>query len=712
MKTRYPFEETPRRSPGLPAVRALLALAVAVPMGCGPSGGGSDDAAWDISPDTVMDTSADLPDGSGDPTDAADDGDQAGCVDDAGCDDSDPCTVDTCDTDFGSCEHSPTDADGDGYPAIEVSGAACGGSDCDDADGAVHPDAAPDCAGSDMDCDGLADRDEDADGYMTQGCPAGDDCDDADATVFPGSPSTDCSLVDHDCNGHADVDNDDDGYDREGCPSGDDCDDEDPIVHPGASEVICDGKDTDCNGHMHENEDGDDDGWAHSACVAGGMEPDCDDADASTHPGATEICDAADQDCDGEILDAAGADDDSDTVLDAGCGGLDCDDTRGDVFAGAAEHCEDGVDQDCDGVVDGPGFDGTGAQICDVGRQAFSPVAAWNGSEYGVVFVTFTDYGDQDLHFARMSASGAGIGTDVLVVDNAGYVQGPDLAWTGSAYALAWADDRPGHNEVFVKLLSPGGAALTSDTQVSSSGDTAWFASLVWAASELGVAWEDYRTADSNIFFARVGTDGARIGTEVQVTTQTSAQVQPSLVWTGTRYGLVWSDSRDGNREIYFTGLHAAGALATTERRLTDSTGVSSSPDLAWTGSEFAVAWSDNRTGSYDILFARMDASGFKLGLDVPVRVSSGTAEDPSISWMTSQYALAFVDDDPTPETVYLVTLSASGMRTSSDITVPAGGARTSDPFAIWNASTLGVAWQDYRTSPVSVWFSLVSFCD
>ncbi len=90
------------------------------------------------------------------------------------------------------------------------------------------------------------------------------------------------------------IDADDDGYCANQSPV--DCDDHDPQANPGASEV-CDGVDNDCDGVVDEgcttctDVDGD------SFCD----DVDCDDYDASAFPGAEEICDSVDNDCDGFV---------------------------------------------------------------------------------------------------------------------------------------------------------------------------------------------------------------------------------------------------------------------------------------------------------------------------------------------------------------------------------------------------------------------------
>ena len=96
--------------------------------------------------------------------------------------------------------------------------------------------------------------------------------------------------------------------------------------------------------------DADGDGFASAAC--GGA--DCDDTDAARFPGATEVCDDDDEDCDETTF---GPDGDGDGFEYAACCngpgrcGSDCDDARPTVNPTGVESCNR-VDDDCDGAID------------------------------------------------------------------------------------------------------------------------------------------------------------------------------------------------------------------------------------------------------------------------------------------------------------------------------------------------------------------------
>ena len=296
--------------------------------------------------------------------------------------------------------------------------------DCDDTTGTVHPGATELCNGKDDDCDGVVDdgaqgkfyRDQDGDGYgstltvNTCSPPPGyvaqpGDCNDGDPVVHPGAVET-CDLLDRNCDNdpYANAinavtyykDGDRDGYAVQGAspqtvcqqPVGysatvGDCDDINAMRNPGALEQ-CNGVDDNCNGQVDDavvfdnwfpdtdaDSYGDVSGTAISDCAAplgyAATNTDCNDKSAAVHPGAVEVCNGKDDDCNGTTdINAADArlyyyDGDLDTygvstktttacllptsyALAAG----DCNDSVAAVHPGAVELC-DTTDRDCDG---------------------------------------------------------------------------------------------------------------------------------------------------------------------------------------------------------------------------------------------------------------------------------------------------------------------------------------------------------------------------
>jgi len=130
-----------------------------------------------------------------------------------------------------------------------------------------------------------------------------------------------------------------------------DCDDGLVSRNPGAAE-LCNGLDDDCDLVVPADET-DDDGDTYAEC-----DGDCDDVYPEDYPGAPELCDGFDNDCDGVVpADEVDGDADGFMVCDN-----DCDDADASDYPGATELC-DGYDNDCDGVVpaleldaDGDGF--------------------------------------------------------------------------------------------------------------------------------------------------------------------------------------------------------------------------------------------------------------------------------------------------------------------------------------------------------------------
>ncbi len=276
------------------------------------------------------------------------------------------------------------DDDADGYGDIEESTVACeapsgyviDSSDCDDTETLVNPAAAEVCDEIDNDCDGQIDDDDDSLDSSTGVLSYADT--DADGYGDPAAIIVSCIVPE--------------GFVEDAS----DCNDNADTIFPGATE-ICDNIDNDCDSLIDDADssldisttltfytDYDLDGYGTAAspvqaCVGGpgisAVNTDCNDVNDAIHPGATEVCDSIDNDCDAltddddSSLDATTGstwyrDGDSDGYGDASwtqqaclvpsgyvSDNTDCDDLSTSINPSAVEVC-DSVDNDCDALTD------------------------------------------------------------------------------------------------------------------------------------------------------------------------------------------------------------------------------------------------------------------------------------------------------------------------------------------------------------------------
>jgi hypothetical protein len=402
---------------------------------------------------------------------------------------------------------------------------------------------------------------------------------------------------------------------------------------------------------------------------------------------------------------------DGDGHMEAACGGDDCDDTRDDVYPGAPEICLDGVDQDCDEHVDAPRTLPPEIRLTESNTAHDDVCMTWTGSEFVVGWSEEPpDYPDDGLLLQRVAADGRTVGDPAIVMsEHTGHSQQPAIAWNGEDLSVVWRRSR-------AVWYARWGATLDEEL-VRTAHDHAGWPSIAWTGSEYGIAWfsREYPDYVPNLYFLTTDVDGRvtsdPAGYPTVIDGLSSDDVPVSLEWTGSEFGLAWTGlfARVGPRAEVMAepdGIH--GHLAFLTR-------------LAWTGSEYGVLWVNP---VFQVTFARMSPAGALIGPFVVIASYEPRRFDElaiDIAWTGSEHAIAWASGEEDDQIIEFTTIDTTDEIRYSPIAVTDAVSAKRGLQMVWTGSEAGLAWGDYRNcdpDPVlpgcnaDVYMTRVGFCD
>ncbi len=509
---------------------------------------------------------------------------------------------------------------------VGLSGCDCGGTklvDAPELPDAGEPIAAPTCAERTELCNG---QDDDCDGEVDEGLPRVSCGVGACARELPGcfqgQPVTctpaagsaeQCNAVDDDCDGEVD-----EGLLPQTCGVGE------------CAEL-------------------------RATCTQGQVQV------CSPRQGTDEVCNGKDDDCDGTVdegllantsgdlritNDAAGSDF---VYLGAGNGGFglawqdkrDGAAMKGEIYFAALQ--PDGRRR------------GSDLRVSTSAGTSSHPAVVWNGTGWGLVYADDVG-GDTALYFRPLSAQGQPQGAATRIVSSAGDADWPDMVWTGQGYALAWDDSRLGasKHDIFVRRLDSQGRPVGSEVRVTTDAARQSNPILKWNGSGFGLVWNDSRHGSGReVYFRRLDGNLQPVGAEVRLTQDAADSAWPDLAWNGVdrEWAVVWHDLKTGNSEIFFARVSEQGARLGTEVRLSDAVGTSQFPSIDWNGFQYGVSWQDDRVagGRPAVYFAHVSARGQKTAAELKLSNGSGSASFTTALWNGSTFAFAWRDDRDAP---------------------------------------------------------------
>ena len=297
-----------------------------------------------------------------------------------------------------------------------------------------------------------------------------------------------------------------------------------------------------------------------------------------------------------------------------------------------------------------------------------------------------------------------------IVTNPANGQQSPSIAFDGSGHLVVWVDQRPGfESDIYAGRIGPNGTRLDGNgIAVATVPGNQVEPSVAFDGTNYLVVWQHLPTATaddyrSDVFGARATPAGEVLDPEgIPIATTTDNEDRPVVAFDGTNYLVAWHERYGG---IHATRISTAGTVL-------DSTALTISPNgwnaaVAYGGGSYLVVW--NPTGNDDrIAGSRVGTDGSVLDpAGVTISPSSHNEAEPAIAFDGTNYLVAWDDNrnDPWGD-IFAARVSPAGtVLDPSGIAVaanssPAGLAQR-EPSVAANGSFL-VAWRDDRRLGVS----------
>ena len=400
--------------------------------------------------------------------------------------------------------------------------------------------------------------------------------------------------------------------------------------------------------------------------------------------------------------------------------GDDCDDSNPAAFPGNGEVC-DGADNDCNGIVDdNASFIPLGNGDIQISNSAQQPSGsgglAFNGSSFAGVYTSKTSSGNQVL-VTNISADGEILhppGEQAIPVVNGDGSSGP-IVWVGDRYGVAWSDRRTGDYEVYFSILDELGVKKHADTQVTNAPDFSINVSLAWNQTEFILVWVDDREGPHTLYGQRMSVDAEPIGENIKLTSESGefGHEAPSTAAGQTTLGVAsgFNNPVDKISMVDFQTF-AVDLSAPVSPRVTLSDGVTKAryPSAVWNSDRYVVAWQQDGGPQANGIWAATMAEDGTILTPAKQVTHPGTnlSVDAALRPLGDRVLLVFADnrDGPRHE-IYSVMLSNSLDPLSPETRITNAIEDSTNPIPAFGAAgDVGILFTDHRTFQDEVYFT------
>jgi hypothetical protein len=259
--------------------------------------------------------------------------------------------------------------------------------------------------------------------------------------------------------------------------------------------------------------------------------------------------------------------------------------------------------------------------------------------------------------------NGTSFGTPINISNNTGGSGLPQVVTSGNNVYVTWQDRTPGNDDILFAVSNNNGTSFGTPINLSNNAGSSQQPQIAVSGTNVYVTWFDDTPGNVNIvniFFAASNNNGTSFGPSINLSNNNntgSSSTQQQIAASGSNVYVIWTDTTPGNLlDILFRASNNNGTSFGTPINLSNNAGSSQLPQIAASGSNVYVTWSDTTPGDNDILFAVSNNNGTSFGTPINISTTPGGSFFSQIAVSGTNVYVTWEDNTPRNNDIFVIT--------------------------------------------------------
>jgi len=343
---------------------------------------------------------------------------------------------------------------------------------------------------------------------------------------------------------------------------------------------------------------------------------------------------------------------------------------------------------------------------------AQSPAIAIDSSDN--LHVVWYDYapGNWEIYYKRSTDGGATWSAVKRLTRTSGDSIFPAIAIDGNGTIhVVWEDDTPDNTEIYYKRSSDGGTTWSAAQRLTWTSGYSYDAAIaIDSSNAIHMIWNEFVPGGDDEIYYRKSADGGTTWSTIKRLTWTSGASSTPAIAIDSKKAIhvIWYDDTPGNQEIYYKRSPDGGATWSPVKRLTWTSGGSYMPVIAIDSSDtIHVAWHDNTDGNLEIYYKQSQDGGSTWSSAQRLTWTSGGSRYTAMAIdSNSAIHIAWYDDTPGASEIYYKRSTDGGSNWSSAQRLTWTSDTSNYPaMAIDSGNNIHVVWEDFTPGNWEIYY-------